>query len=138
MRLILAGMLTLAACGDKTEPDEAEEADTDTDADSDADTDADTDADLVCGGVESGVYVARGPCFGMTMDVGLELNVDDCTFVLDDWSMNHGNLPEAGVVEGDQVTLSGGDYDDCVGTMDGGEISGTCPSGCAWVLNYDG
>mgnify|MGYP000870217293 CR=1 FL=1 len=84
-----------------------------------------------------GTYDARGSCFGMTMTVALDMDDAACSFVLEDWSMNHGDLPESGSVDGDQVTLAGPGFDGCTGTVDGDAMSGTCDDGCAWELSLD-
>lgn len=124
-RRFLLGWI-LVACGDATE-------------DKSGDTDA-AETDLpaaTCTALSSGSWAVDGSCFGMPMGVELSMDAEECRFVLDDWSMDHGNSPTGGRVDGDEVTLRGGDFRDCTGTMDGDAISGTCPDGCAWELVFD-
>jgi hypothetical protein len=122
--------LALAAC----KGDDGEDTDPVADTDTDGGGDTDTDVEPACTALVDGTYTAAGSCFGMAMTVGLTFDADTCSFVLDDWSMNHGNSPTGGTVDGDTVTLSGGDFDGCTGEIDGGLISGTCDGGCAWEL----
>lgn len=118
----LAMLLVLTACGSA----DTDVLDTDT-----VDTDA---AAPPCTALPSATYVANGACFGMRMTVDVTMDEQACTFTLDNWSMNHGNSPTGGVVVGDEVTLAGGDFDGCAGTIDGDAVSGTCDDGCAWEL----
>ena len=74
----------------------------------------------------------------MVMTVDLAMDASTCAFTLDGWSMDHGDPPGGGTVEGDQVTLSGGSLDGCTGTADEGTVSGACTDGCAWDLTHEG
>ncbi|MCK6519258.1 hypothetical protein L6R46_29855 [Myxococcota bacterium] len=77
-----------------------------------------------------------GSCFGMRMTATLTADAASCSFSLADWSMSHGNLPEGGAVTGAAVTLSGGDFEGCTGSVDAAAMSGICDDGCAWELAY--
>ena len=142
MRLLLMATLILAACGDTSSDDSGAAGTTSggdgTGGDSTGDGNGDGGSTEACVAMESGTYSAKGPCFGMQMAVDVSFDTAACSFVLDNWDMNMSGMPEGGTVAGDQVTLSGGDFDDCTGTWEDGDISGTCPDGCAWVLNYAG
>jgi hypothetical protein len=120
-------VLSLTACGAGT-PDSG---------DSRVDDSGDSEDTAPCEVLTDGTYEARGSCFGMTMTVALDMDDAACSFVLDDWSMNHGDLPESGSIDGDQVTLAGPGFDGCTGTVDGDAVSGTCDDGCAWELSRD-
>lgn len=119
--------LTVAAC--KGEDTDASDTDTDT---------VETDTEPPCSVPESGTYDASGSCFGMGMGVDLTMDAEACTFTLSDWSMNHAGLAEGGTVTGTDVTLVGGDFEGCEGTIDGDTLTGTCSDGCAWELSFGG
>lgn len=133
---LVFSLFTLAACGSAT-TDSADPAVGDSGRANDTDDTDDTDNTVTCDPLADGRYAARGSCFGMTMGVMLDMDDARCSFVLDDWSMNHGDLPDGGTVDGDQVTLSGPGFDGCAGTIDGDVVSGTCDDGCAWELSLD-
>lgn len=118
----------LVACGDGGASDSAEPTSGDS---------GETDNAAPCVLLADGTYQASGSCFGMTMTVGLDMDDAACSFVLGDWSMNHGNSPEGGTVDEDQVSLAGGDFDGCTGTIDGATVSGVCDDGCAWELSLE-
>lgn len=90
-----------------------------------------------CETLADGSYEVRGSCFGMTMTVSVDMDDPACTFVLDDWSMDHGEQPDGGTVDGDQVSLSGEGFEGCTGTVDGDGVSGICEDGCAWELTRE-
>jgi hypothetical protein len=89
-----------------------------------------------CASVPSGTVQTSGSCFGMRMTATLTADAASCSFSLADWSMSHGNLPEGGAVTGTAVTLSGGDFEGCTGSVDAAAMSGICEDGCAWELAY--
>lgn len=91
-----------------------------------------TDTDGGC--VRSGTYDATGSCFGMAMTVDVTAN--ECAFTLDHWNMAMTAPPTGGSVDGDIVTMSGGDLDGCTGTKSGDTMSGTCVEGCSWEFTY--
>lgn len=123
----VVGLLMAGCSGD--------DAGTDTDA---VDTDTvDTDVDAACVALTDGTYAASGSCFGMAMTVDLAFDADACSFVLENWSMNHGEAPDGGTVVDDAVTLTGTGFDGCTGTVASGAMSGTCDGGCAWELALD-
>lgn len=95
---------------------------------------AETTEDAPCETARSGSYAVSGSCFGMSMTVDLEMDVDTCSFVLDSWSMDHGNMPEGGTIDGEDVMLGGGDFEDCAGSVGKKDLAGVCPDGCAWEL----
>lgn len=125
MRRFLPLLVLLAACSGATDP-----------TDKDTEAPDDTEPAGACATLPSGDYRANGACFGMAMTVGLTMDAAACTFELHDWSMSHGNSPLAGTVDGDEVTLSGGDFEGCTGTFEDGLISGLCTDDCAWEFEY--
>jgi hypothetical protein len=87
----------------------------------------------------NGPFDATGSCFGLARTTVMSYDAD-CSAILADWSPAEGGAtpPTALVVTGAVVDLSGGDFDGCSGTIDGGLMSGTCPDDCAWELAYTG
>ncbi|MEQ1567040.1 MAG: hypothetical protein ABMA64_15485 [Myxococcota bacterium] len=135
MREAMWCVVVLMGCGgDKTTDsgDTGSETDTDTDADSDTDTDTDTDADTdTCVALQTGVWVADGPAFGMAMTGTLTMDAAACTFTLGDWDMMM-DSPSGGSVSGDQVSFEGSpDWATCLGTADaaGTSVTGSCDFG---------
>lgn len=98
----------------------------------------DGDSDGACTALPDGAYDASGSCFGMVMGAQLEMDVAGCAFDLGGWSMTMGGEPRSGSIVGDQVTLMGGDFDGCTGTIEDDSVSGTCEDGCAWELRHGG
>jgi hypothetical protein len=99
---------------------------------SEADSDTDIPAAPACGELTDGTYTASGTCFGMDMTAELVFEATTCAFTIDNWDMNHPGLPETGTVSDGSVTLGGGNYDGCTGTVDGTTLAGTCDDGCTW------
>ena len=90
-----------------------------------------------CTLLENGTWTADGSCFGMEMTVGLTMDAETCTFALADWSMDHGNQPTGGGVDGTTVTLAGGDFGGCAGELsDGTSMEGLCADGCVWEFRH--
>lgn len=70
-----------------------------------------------CVNLLAGPWNGVGPAFGMPMSVTLVREAGSCTFHFEDWSMQHGDLPEGGTVEGARVILSGpAEWSGCEGT----------------------
>jgi hypothetical protein len=85
-----------------------------------------------------GPWMANGTCFGHDMFATLTTTGDDgCTFEFSDWSMAM-SVPEGGEVAGEDVALTGPDWDGCSGTTDGDSITGGCNTGCGLEMSYDG
>lgn len=91
-----------------------------------------------CAAPTPGTWEAAGSCFGMSMTVTLAEGDDACAFTLEDWSMDHGDAPDGGSIDGDAVSLTGEGFDGCTGTLDGDTMSGICGDGCAWELVLEG
>jgi hypothetical protein len=90
-----------------------------------------------CTPLEDGTWTAGGSCFGMEMTVGLTMDAETCTFALADWSMDHGNQPTGGGVDGTTVTLAGGDFGGCAGEHTAGaSMEGLCSDGCVWEFRH--
>lgn len=122
--------LVLVGCSGDDSVNDTDAADTDV-----ADTD-DTN-EPACVAVADGTYVATGSCFAMTMTVDLAFDAGACAFSLDNWSMNHGDAPDGGSLDGDAVTLTGTGFDGCAGTWAADAMTGTCDDGCVWELALD-
>lgn len=96
-----------------------------------------------CTALVDGDWTASGSAFGMAMGMTVAMDVEGCTFTIDDWSMAMGSLPDAGQVNMDEVGLSSADdsyWATCTGTVneDGTEASGVCSGdGGAWSLIAD-
>lgn len=87
-----------------------------------------------CAPLTAGTWEVSGSCLGMTMEVELGFDPDTCGFTLADWAMDHEGAPTGGTVQGDRVTLTGGDWEGCEGERVGDTMSGTCESGCTWEM----
>lgn len=107
---------------------------------------SDSDSSLVggdtCTELTSGTWTTTGAAFGMgddnPMDGDLTMNVDECSFAFDNWSMEMDDLPSGGVIDGDAVQLDGltSKWRTCTGTAtDATTASGTCDEdGTAWEI----
>jgi hypothetical protein len=126
--LIWSMTLAMIACGGNEGPATTDDT---------GPTSPDSGEEVACAILDDGLYEVLGSCFGHTMTVDLAMDDSACSFTLDDWSMVMGQIPSGGTVAGDEVTLSGWSLEGCVGTADGGTLSGVCDGGCAWEFTYE-
>ncbi len=109
-----------------------------TDPGTDAVEDTDFEPTAPCVELAEGPWSASGTCFGHDMSATLTTTGDDgCNFEMSDWSMAM-STPEGGIVAGEDVVLTGSDWDGCSGTTDGVSISGGCNTGCGLEMEHDG
>jgi hypothetical protein len=74
----------------------------------------------------------RGECPQMLTPC--EIEVDGCSLSIAYSSGMTMGMPNGGEISGDQITFTGGNYDNCVGTLeDADTISGSC-DGCTFTL----
>lgn len=87
-----------------------------------------------CVEMMAGTWEGSGDCFAMPMTNTAA--VDGCEITFADWSMTGESLPTGAVVVGSAATLTGDGWSDCTGVLadSGMMIEGTCPDGCAFML----
>jgi hypothetical protein len=130
MKWTLALVLSLAACN---ADDSASDTDAVGDTDGGGDTDTDTDVEPTCDAMTAGEdWAWRGECPQMLTPC--EIEVDGCTISIAYSSGMTMGMPDGGEIEGNEITFTGGSYDNCVGTLeDADTISGSC-DGCTFTL----
>jgi hypothetical protein len=125
-------LVTMLAMGAGCKPDDTEVVDTDGGGDS--------DTLPACTALTDGEWDGGGSALGMTMGVTLTMDATACTFTLTNWSMNMGDMPDAGTLDGDTVTMGSSSYwSGCEGTVDSAEqFAGSCADGASFGFSFGG
>lgn len=98
-----------------------------------------------CTALTSGTWTFTGAAWKMgdnPMDGDITMDVDACTFTIDNWDMQMDDLPTGGVLDGDQVQLDGLNsyWQRCTGTAsDETHMAGICADdGADWIITASG
>lgn len=87
-----------------------------------------------CTPLQDGTWSLEGSAFALAVTATLTMDPTYCAFTFSEWSIATA-VPDGGTIDGTTVTLVGGGFDDCVGTLaPSGAVRGACADGATFAL----